>query len=77
MVGGTGSITGAGIGIGIAGAVGALGGFAIPRGFALSTSLSGTLRPALLVFVAVYVALLALTWAVYHRDGAAMATENV
>jgi hypothetical protein len=63
--------------IGIAGAVGALGGFAIPRGFALSTSVSGSLRPALLVFVGVYVALLALTWAVYHRKGATMAAEGV
>jgi NNP family nitrate/nitrite transporter-like MFS transporter len=63
--------------IGIAGAVGALGGFAIPRGFALSTSATGSLRPALLVFVGVYFGLLALTWAVYHRKGATMALERV
>jgi NNP family nitrate/nitrite transporter-like MFS transporter len=63
--------------IGIAGAVGALGGFAIPRGFALSTSATGSLRPALLVFVGVYFALLGLTWAVYHRKGATMALERV
>jgi NNP family nitrate/nitrite transporter-like MFS transporter len=63
--------------IGLAGAIGAYGGFLVPRGFALSTAQSGSLRPALLVFVAGYVALLALTWAVYHRPGAALSAERV
>ena len=63
--------------IGLAGAVGAYGGFFIPRGFALSTSHTGTLRPALLVFVGVYVVLLAVTWAVYARRDAAMGAERV
>ncbi|WP_226344605.1 MFS transporter [Agilicoccus flavus] len=58
--------------IGIAGAVGALGGFLIPRGFALSNSISGTLQPALWLFIGCYLLLGALTYAVYvggHRKG--------
>lgn len=63
--------------IGIAGAIGAFGGFLIPRGFALSTSVAGTLVPALLVFVCVYALMLALTWAVYRRPGAALTSAGV
>jgi NNP family nitrate/nitrite transporter-like MFS transporter len=63
--------------IGLAGAIGAYGGFLIPRGFALSTAQTGSLRPALLAFVGVYVVLLAVTWAVYHRDGATLSAERV
>jgi NNP family nitrate/nitrite transporter-like MFS transporter len=63
--------------IGLAGAIGAYGGFLIPRGFALSTAQTGSLRPALLGFVGAYVVLLALTWAVYHRDGAPLSAERV
>jgi NNP family nitrate/nitrite transporter-like MFS transporter len=63
--------------IGLAGAIGAYGGFLIPRGFAMSTAQTGSLRPALLCFVAVYVVLLAVTWAVYHRDGATLSAERV
>ena len=64
--------TGAGAGaaagcLGIAGAVGALGGFLVPRGFAISTTATGSLVPALLAFVGVYVALAVLTGAVYAR----------
>lgn len=58
--------------IGIAGAIGALGGFLIPRAFALSNSLTGTLAPALWIFIGCYLALGALTWAIYvggHRNG--------
>ena len=40
--------------IGIAGAVGAFGGFLIPRGFAVSNELAGSLQPALCVSSAVY-----------------------
>lgn len=63
--------------LGIAGAVGAVGGFLIPRGFAMSTSLAGTLVPALTIFIAVYVAMAALTWALYVRRGSAFAAEGV
>ena len=64
----TGADAGAAAGcIGIAGAVGALGGFLVPRGFAVSTTAAGSIVPALLVFVGVYVLLGAVTWAVYGR----------
>ena len=59
------------------GAVGAVGGFLIPRGFAMSTSLAGTLVPALTIFIAVYVAMAALTWVLYVRRGSAFAAEGV
>jgi NNP family nitrate/nitrite transporter-like MFS transporter len=63
--------------IGLAGAIGAYGGFLIPRGFALSTAQTGSLRPALLAFVGAYVVLLAVTWAVYHREGSSLSAERV
>ncbi|HEX8971858.1 MFS transporter [Oryzihumus sp.] len=63
--------------IGIAGAVGAFGGFLIPRGFAAATSTYGSLVPALWVFVAAYVTMAATTYAVYLRRGAALASAGV
>ena len=58
--------------IGIAGAVGAFGGFLIPRGFATSTQLSGSLVPALWVFIGCYLLMTVLTYVVYvaRRPGA-------
>jgi NNP family nitrate/nitrite transporter-like MFS transporter len=53
--------------IGIAGAVGAFGGFLIPRGFAMSTTAYGSLVPALWVFIGAYVVMAAVTWIVYGR----------
>jgi NNP family nitrate/nitrite transporter-like MFS transporter len=53
--------------IGIAGAVGAFGGFLIPRGFATSTTAYGSLVPALYVFIGAYVVMAAVTWFVYGR----------
>ncbi|MFZ1410187.1 MAG: MFS transporter [Micropruina sp.] len=63
--------------IGIAGAIGAIGGFLIPRGFALSTQLSGGIVPALYGFIGVYLVLTVLTWAVYARKSAALAAAAV
>ncbi|AIF40135.1 MULTISPECIES: MFS transporter [Dermacoccus] len=70
--------------IGIVGAVGAFGGFLIPQGFALSKASTvgsahptGTIVPALVVIIGVYVLLGALTWAVYARRGAALAKAGI
>jgi MFS transporter, NNP family, nitrate/nitrite transporter len=63
--------------IGIAGAVGAFGGFLIPRGFAASNSMAGSLVPALWAFVGVYLVMAATAWFVYQRRGSAMAAENI
>lgn len=63
--------------IGIAGAVGAYGGFLIPRGFAMAKEAYGSLVPALWVFVAAYLVMATLTYAVYARRGAALAAEKV
>jgi NNP family nitrate/nitrite transporter-like MFS transporter len=63
--------------LGIAGAVGALGGFLIPRGFALSSSIAGSLQPALWVFVGVYLIMGVTTWSVYQRRGAALSMARI
>ena len=63
--------------IGIAGAVGAVGGFLVPRGFAMSTTGFGSLVPAIGVFIAAYVLMATLTWAVYVRRGARLADEGI
>ncbi|HCE59862.1 MAG TPA: MFS transporter [Janibacter terrae] len=63
--------------IGIAGAVGAVGGFLVPRGFAMSTTGFGSLVPAIGVFIAAYVLMATLTWAVYVRRGARLAGEGI
>jgi len=63
--------------IGIAGAVGAYGGFLIPRGFAMAKATYGSLVPALWVFVAAYVLMAATTYAVYARKGSALAAETI
>ncbi len=53
--------------IGIAGSVGAFGGFFIPRGFAMSKAAYGSLVPALWMFAATYVVMAVLTYVVYVR----------
>ena len=63
--------------IGIAGAVGAYGGFFIPRGFAMAKDAYGSLTPALHVFVVAYVLMALTTYAVYQRRGAALAAETI
>jgi NNP family nitrate/nitrite transporter-like MFS transporter len=63
--------------IGIAGAIGALGGFLVPRGFALSNATSGSLQPALWVFLGVYVVLGVVTWAVYTRRGSTLSAAGI
>ena len=63
--------------IGIAGAVGAYGGFFIPRGFAMAKEASGSLVPAMWVFVAAYLLMAATTYAVYARRGSSLAAASV
>lgn len=63
--------------IGIAGAIGAFGGFLIPRGFAASTSLSGSLVPALWTFIGMYAVMAVVAWAVYLRKGSALSSAGI
>ncbi|MFI7064559.1 MFS transporter [Kribbella sp. NPDC050124] len=63
--------------IGIASAVGAYGGFLVPRGFAMSTSNFGSLIPALYVFCGFYVVCLAVTYFCYLRKGGPLSMERV
>jgi NNP family nitrate/nitrite transporter-like MFS transporter len=63
--------------IGIASAVGAYGGFLVPRGFAMSTSSFGSLVPALYVFCGFYVLCLAVTYFCYLRKGGPLTQERV
>ncbi|WP_405056013.1 MFS transporter [Kribbella sp. NBC_01505] len=63
--------------IGIASAIGAYGGFLVPRGFAMSTSSYGSLIPALYVFCGFYVVCLAVTYYCYLRPGGPLSQERV
>jgi MFS transporter, NNP family, nitrate/nitrite transporter len=63
--------------IGIAGAVGAIGGFLVPRGFAASTSWTGSLTAALWAYIGLYAVMAVVTWAVYARRGSRMAAARV
>jgi MFS transporter, NNP family, nitrate/nitrite transporter len=63
--------------IGIAGAVGAYGGFFIPRGFAMAKEAYGSLVPALWVFVAAYVLMAITTYVVYARRSSPLAAESI
>jgi NNP family nitrate/nitrite transporter-like MFS transporter len=58
--------------IGIAAAVGALGGFLIPRGFGMSIARTGSIDAALLVFLAGYAVCVAVTWQFYLRRSTAI-----
>ena len=53
--------------IGIAAAVGALGGFLIPRGFGMSIAATGSMDTALWTFLAGYAVCLVVTWWCYLR----------
>lgn len=53
--------------IGLASAIGALGGFLIPRGFGMSIAHTGSINTALWVFLAGYAVCMAVTWWYYLR----------
>jgi len=55
--------------LGFIGAVGACGGYLIPRGFGASIAATGGPHLALMVFLAFYVTCIALTWWYYLRKG--------
>ncbi|MGH3475049.1 MAG: MFS transporter, partial [Aeromicrobium sp.] len=65
--------------IGLAGAVGALGGFLIPITFGAPwvTDPAAAVKSAFVIFSVFYVVCLAVTWAVYLRRGAPMAKAGV
>jgi NNP family nitrate/nitrite transporter-like MFS transporter len=63
--------------IGIASAIGAYGGFLVPRGFAMSTGHFGSLVPALYTFCGFYVICLAVTYFCYLRRGGPLSLERV
>ncbi|MGH3714283.1 MAG: NarK family nitrate/nitrite MFS transporter [Micromonosporaceae bacterium] len=53
--------------IGLASAIGAFGGFLIPRGFGMSIAATGSIVPALYVFLAAYGVMVGVTWWYYLR----------
>ena len=53
--------------LGLISAIGAYGGFLIPQALNLSFQTTGDYAGAFMAFIAAYVVLLALTWAVYVR----------
>jgi len=63
--------------IGIISAVGAYGGFLVPRTYGWSTASFGSIVPALYVYVGVYVVMLAVTWVFYLRRDSVMAKAGV
>jgi MFS transporter, NNP family, nitrate/nitrite transporter len=58
--------------LGFSGAIGAYGGFFIPKSFGTSLDLTGSAVPALIAFIAFYVSCLAITWWFYSRRRAPM-----
>ena len=63
--------------IGIISAIGAYGGFLVPRTYGWSTAAYGSIVPALYVYVGLYAVMLAVTWAFYLRRSAPMARAGV
>jgi NNP family nitrate/nitrite transporter-like MFS transporter len=63
--------------IGIISAVGAYGGFLVPRTYGWAIGEYGSIVPALLLYVGLYAVMLAVTWAFYLRRSAPMARAGV
>jgi NNP family nitrate/nitrite transporter-like MFS transporter len=58
--------------LGFSGAIGAYGGFFIPKSYGTSISITGGPEAALYVFIAFYVTCIAITWWFYARRNAQM-----
>ncbi|MFT0548895.1 NarK family nitrate/nitrite MFS transporter [Allopusillimonas ginsengisoli] len=58
--------------LGFSGAIGAYGGFFIPRSFGTSISMTGDVTAALISFIIFYLTCVAITWWFYARRNAAM-----
>jgi NNP family nitrate/nitrite transporter-like MFS transporter len=58
--------------LGFSGAIGAYGGFFIPKSYGTSISMTGGPEPALYLFIAFYLTCIALTWWFYSRRNAPM-----
>ncbi|EPA9912426.1 nitrate/nitrite transporter, partial [Cronobacter sakazakii] len=56
--------------LGFISAIGAIGGFFIPKAFGTSLALTGSPAGAMKVFLVFYIACVVLTWAVYGRKSA-------
>ena len=63
--------------IGIISAIGAYGGFLVPRTYGWSAAAYGSIVPALYVYVGLYALMLAVTWVFYLRRSAPMARVGV
>ena len=55
--------------IGFSSAIGAYGGFFIPKAYGSSIAMTGTVNAALVAFIVFYITCIAITWAVYTRKG--------
>ncbi len=58
--------------LGFSSAVGAYGGFFIPKAYGTSVSMTGSMDAALYFFIAFYVTCVAVTWWFYSRKNAEM-----
>ncbi|MDO8732207.1 MAG: NarK family nitrate/nitrite MFS transporter [Actinomycetota bacterium] len=63
--------------IGIISAVGAFGGFLVPRTFAWSTGTYGSMVPAFLAYTTLYLVMATVTWFFYKRPGSLLAEAGV
>lgn len=63
--------------LGLISAIGAYGGFLIPQALGLSISSTGAYTAAFIIFIAVYLLLMATAWFTYARSGSRFAKHGV
>jgi MFS transporter, NNP family, nitrate/nitrite transporter len=63
--------------LGVISSIGAFGGFLVPICYAWAKSATGTIKPALGFYVALFVVMIVVTWAAYMRRGSRMAQAGV